>query len=177
MSVPERERALARALEQVCEAVHGAPEGVKVKLERAIRRAAGEELEDRAVEMAGNAAGVAPGGLDDWAAFVGNRKAANTMGAAAMKAKWRADLAERPDDLKDILGDRLERGMVFLPKSMLKDVYELGAAVKEIRAGRKSGAEVEALAKRVMDSAAEWSGRVEEARDYEAGTLVCVAPF
>lgn len=176
MSIQEMREA-ARGIEEVAEAIRQLNDPTrKVRLERAIRRATGE-AGDRAVSAVSSAAMTSEMMLDEWAEGAGHGKTAMTLSLVAMRLKWRADIAERPDDLGDLLKDRMERGMAYMPKPLLKALYELGSAVEEVKAARKSGKEVEDTAKRLMDLAADWARRVEEARDAEAGVIVCVAPF
>lgn len=177
MNQIEEMRAASKALESVAGAIREIEDLTKnIKVERAIRRAAGP-AEERAVRAAENAAAVMPGGLDDWAASEGHTRTANRLNVVAIRLKWRADVAERPDDLKDLLAERLERGMAHMPRPLLAALYELGTAVSEIKAGRLSGKEVEERAKSLMDEASAWAERVDEARDVTEDAIVCVAPF
>jgi len=176
MNIPETREA-SRALQEVAEAVREVTDVTyRVKLVRAIRRAAGE-AGDRAVSALCTAAGTAEFSLDDWAADAGHNKTANLLAATSMRLKWKADLAERPDDLKDLLAERMERGMAYMPRNLLAALYELGSGVRKIQAGELSGKEMEGRAKRFLDAAAEWVERVETGRDTTEDAVVCVAPF
>jgi hypothetical protein len=176
MDVAEARKA-AEALREVAEAVRQVGDAkYRVKLARAIRRAAGD-AGDRAISAMCSAAATVEDDLDEWAHDAGNNQTANTLALVSMRLKWRADLAERPDDLKDILAERMERGMAYMPKALLKALYELGAGVREIKAGRMSGREMEERAKALLDAAGEWAERVETGRDTTEDAVVCVAPF
>jgi hypothetical protein len=174
---PGEMRAVAKAFQDVSDAVRGIDDVMKkVKLERAIRRAAGE-LGDQAVAAMGQIAGAAEFMLDEWAEAAGHVKIASTLGAAAVRLRWRADVEERPDDLVDLLADRMARGMVILPKDLLKDLYLVGLAVKAVKGGEKAGPELERRSLELLAGAADWADRVDRARDAEKDVLVCVEPF
>ncbi len=176
MNVQETRKA-AKALQEVAEAIRQIQDpGYKVKLVRAIRRAA-EEAGEAALKSVCSASAASEFQLDDWAEEAGHGATANLLAFTAMRMKWRADLAERPDDLKDLLAERMERGMAYMPRSLLKALYELGSGVREIRAGRMSGKEMEERAKALLDAAGDWAERVETGRDTTEDAVVCVAPF
>ncbi len=174
---PEEMRRVAKALQDVSEAVREMDDLMKrVKLERAIRRAAGD-LADQAVEVACNVSGSAKFMLDDWGESVGHMRLASTLGAAAVRLRWRADVTERPDDLADLLADKLARGSVLLPKDLLKELYLVGLAVLEVRAGKKVGDEIERMSMQLLVGAADWADRIDKARDAERDVLTQVVPF
>lgn len=176
MNIPETKEA-ARALLEVSKAVREIQDpSYRIKLVRAIRRAAGD-AGDKAV-LAACAASASPEALlDDWAEGVGHRETADLLAITSMRMKWRSDLTERPDDLKDLLAERAERGMTYMPKALLKALYELGAEVREVRAGRLRGDGIEERARSLMDAAGDWAERVETGRDTTEDAVVCVAPF
>jgi len=174
---PAEMRSVARALDEVSEAVRGIEDVSKrVKLLRAIGRAAGD-LAEQAVQAFCTAVGRADFMLDDWGQEVGLTKMASSLRTAALRLRWRADVEERPDDLRDILADRMERGMVYLPKDLLKELYLVGLAVKEVVGGKKVGDDLERLSMGLLMAAADWSTRVDEARDSERDVLTRVEPF
>ncbi len=175
--IPETMRGIAKALEDVAVAVRENDDPTRrIKLERAIRRAAGE-LGDQAVAVMCSISGAAEFMLDDWAESAGHAKTASKLGMAAVRLKWRADVEERPDDLVEILADRMSRGMVFLPKDLLKDLYLVGKAVREVKEGKKVGDDLERQSMALLVAAADWADRVDQARDAERDVLVAVEPF
>lgn len=172
MNVQEM-RKTAEGIEEVARAVRQIDDPARrVRLIRALERATGAHAE-QAVEAVASAAKALPLFLDEWAEKAGHQMVATTLSHAAIRMVWKAEITERPDNLDDILKDRMERGMTVMPKKLLGALYALGAAAGE----KKTGAEVEKLIKKLMDLAADWAERVEEAKDSEEGVIVCVAPF
>ncbi len=176
MNVQEM-RKTAAGIEEVARAVRQIDDPARrVRLIRALERAAGEHAE-QAVEAVASAARALPLFLDEWAEKVGHQMVATTLSHAALRMVWKAEITERPDNLDDILKDRMERGMTIMPKKLLGALYALGASVGEIKAGRRTEGEVKTMVDGLMSLAADWAARVEEAKDSEEGVIVCVAPF
>ncbi len=174
---PDEMRLVAKALEEVSDAVREVDDITKkVKLTRAIGRAAGE-LRDQAVQAFCTAVGRADFMLDEWGEEVGLAKMASALRTTALRLKWRAEVEERPDDLRDLLADKMERGMVYLPKDLLKELYLVGVSVREVAQGKKVGEELEARSMGLLVAAGDWAARVDEARDSETDVLTRVVPF
>ncbi len=176
MNVQEM-RKTAAGIEEVARAVRQLDDPARrVRLIRALERATGEHAE-QAVEAVASAARALPLFLDEWAEKAGHPMVATTLSQTALRMMWKAEITERPDNLEDILKDRMERGMTVMPKKLLGALYALGAAVGEAKAGKKTEEEVRATVDKLTVLAADWAARVEEARDSEEGVIVCVAPF
>lgn len=75
-----------------------------------------------------------------------------------------ADVPETPDNLAQILSDRLERGFAYLPAPLLRSLYELGRSVALIKRGELKAAAVEGAAIGLMDEAERWASSMDDRR-------------
>lgn len=93
-----------------------------------------------------------------------SREIAGGLRDSAMALRRRADAKESPDQLADILTERMERGFAFLPPELVRSLYRLGRSVNAARRGEATAQGAAEEAVRLADSAAEWAESMDDRR-------------
>lgn len=113
--------------------------------------------------------------LDVWVAGKDPDRVAEALEACARKARAREEKSGIPDGLVKLIEGKLERGVIHMPTELLRDLFAVGLTVSRIRRGKAKAAEVEDVAKRLIDRAANWADGVRDGVKND-GAVVPVRP-
>lgn len=149
------------ALRKVAEAVRTTGKEVReISLERALGKACATEKALGAATEALSLETKAPDFLIDmWCEESGRTRdqVVRALRRAAERAERTVRENRHPDNVPELLSGEREFGLVFLPRKLMLDLYELGEGALEIREGRRrADGKLESLAIRVFEGAGEW---------------------
>lgn len=113
--------------------------------------------------------------LDVWVSGKAAGEVADALEACARKLKAREEKSGIPNGLMRLVEGRLERGVIHMPTELLRDLFAVGLTVSKIKRGKAKAEEIEDIATRLLDRAANWADGVRAGVKNE-GAIVPVRP-
>jgi hypothetical protein len=161
-------------------AIKQADPAKKINITRAITRASdGDEISKNiALNAVCNAAYTSEFLLDIWSEDKSHSEIRNILKEASENLAHQLELDVHPDNMMELLFKEADRGLVYLPVELIRELYKFGKAISDIKHGIIRASEAELNIKQLFDVASDWTEQLENRWGKDNNTvLVPIRPL